>query len=417
MFGLSVLDMARLQFAVTTSLHWLFVLVTLGLVTHLVILQTRWLITGKAEYAQLTRYWGQLYLINYALGIGTGLVMEFQFGLNWSGLSELVGNVIGAPLALETIIVFVLESTFLGLWIFGWHVLPRWLHTTLIWLVALTAYASAFFVLAANAFLQHPVGYAETDGVVRLTDFGALLRNPTFVQALPHVIGAALLAGSGLMAGISAMHLLRRRGPERYALFRRSLRQALWVAWPATGLSIAFGFGQFGVISDYQPTKLRDDALADAGYSSADLPPDWIGVNLGLMISIGFILALGVSLLLPLLFRDWLIRLKLPLLVIIAATPLPFVAAVAGWLFREVGRQPWAVYGMLRTEDAVSHLSPGTVAASLVGFTALLAILAVADWWLIARYAARGPENVPLGAPPPDPLTLAPIPHEQGALA
>jgi cytochrome d ubiquinol oxidase subunit I len=176
------------------------------------------------------------------------------------------------------------------------------------------------------------------------------------------------------------------------------------VAWLASGLAISFGFEQFGVISQFQPTKFRGDALATGQYGLADLPPGWIDGILDAMINIGFVLALGLSVLLPLLFRDWLIKLKLPLLVLVAAMPLPFVAAVGGWLFREVGRQPWAVYGMLRTSDAVSQLSRTTVAASLIGFTALLLTLAVVDWWLLARYARRGPEDVPLGAPPrPEP--------------
>src|SRR5439155_6844130 len=344
----NALGLARLQFAVTTATHFLFVLLTLGLVTHVAILQTRWTLTGKAVYQRMTRYWGQLYVINYALGIASGLVMEFQFGLNWSGLGETVGNVFGAPLAVETLVAFFLESTFLGAWIFGWHRLNRWVHLALIWLVAATAYASALWVMAANAFLQHPVGYQVRAGQVRLTDFAALFGNPTFVFALPHVLSAALLTGSVVMAGISACHLLRRRGPERYEFYRRSLRQAMLLAWLASMSVIGYGFPQFVVIHDHQPSKLAGgthaavvQAAMAARYGPGDyLPPGWVGVPLGLMIAIGFLLSLVLWLMFPLLFRDWLIKLKVPLVLLAVTIPVPFVAAVSGWLVREVGRQP-----------------------------------------------------------------------------
>ncbi|HEX8865432.1 MAG TPA: cytochrome ubiquinol oxidase subunit I, partial [Lentzea sp.] len=184
---MSAADLARLQFALTTSFHFLFVLLTLGLVTLLVITQTRFAITGAPVHERMTRFWGRIYVINYALGIVTGVVMEFQFGLNWSGLATYAGDVFGAPLAMETLIAFFLESTFLGLWIFGWGKLNRWVHLALLYLTALTAYASAFWIMAANGFLQHPVGYRVDGNVLRLDDFSALLTNPTFTAALMHV--------------------------------------------------------------------------------------------------------------------------------------------------------------------------------------------------------------------------------------
>src|SRR3954465_10099015 len=172
---MNALPIARLQFATTTSFHFLFVLLTLGLVTLVAVMQTRWTLGGKPELLRMTRFWGRLYVINYALGIVTGIVMEFQFGLTWPGLSAFAGDVFGAPLAIETLVAFFLESTFLGLWIFGWGRLNRWVHLALIWRTAITAYASAFWIMVANGFLQHPVGYQEHDGVLRLVDFGALL--------------------------------------------------------------------------------------------------------------------------------------------------------------------------------------------------------------------------------------------------
>lgn len=186
---MDVLDLARTQFAVTGSLHFLFVVLTLGLAL-IAIMHTRYAVTGKPVHERVTRFWGQIYVINYALGILTGLVMEFQFGMNWSGLSHYAGDIFGAPLAIETLGAFFLESTFLGLWIFGWHRLPKWLHVACIWVVTLTAYVSAFWIMVANSFLQNPAGAVERDGHLVLTDFGALLTNPTLIMALPHVLGA-----------------------------------------------------------------------------------------------------------------------------------------------------------------------------------------------------------------------------------
>ncbi|MEU8386002.1 cytochrome ubiquinol oxidase subunit I, partial [Streptosporangium sp. NPDC048865] len=191
---MNVLDLARTQFAVTGSLHFLFVVLTLGLAPLIAIMHTRYAVTGKPVHERVTRFWGQIYVINYALGILTGLVMEFQFGMNWSGLSHYAGDVFGAPLAIETLGAFFLESTFLGLWIFGWHRLPRWLHVACIWVVTLTAYVSAFWIMVANSFLQNPAGAVERGGHLVLTDAGALL-------------GARGARGTGLRPG---PHLLRR---------------------------------------------------------------------------------------------------------------------------------------------------------------------------------------------------------------
>jgi cytochrome d ubiquinol oxidase subunit I len=412
---MDALLLARLQFATTTSLHFLFVLLTLGLVTLLVYLQTAWLITKKPVYRRLTRFWGTLYVINYALGIATGIVMEFQFGLNWSGLSHYAGDVIGAPLAMETLLAFTLESTFLGMWMFGWHRLPAAVHTALLWLVAVTAYLSAFWIMMANSWLQNPVGYEERDGVAHLTDFGALLANPTFGLALLHVTAAALTAGGFFMAGVSAWHFARRT-PERlgsladHDFFRRSLRLGLIVGLTGTTLVIGSGFAQFGAIAPVQPTKFGAEAdqralVAEwtARFGPGDyLPPEWIGLPLALMMLIAFTLSWGVFLL-PLLYRDWFIRLRFPLYLTILAAPWPFVAAILGWLVREEGRQPWAAYGLLPVADAVTDADPGVMLASFVGFTLLLGALAATNWTLLLRHAARGPYDLALGREPLEP--------------
>ncbi|MFC8615262.1 cytochrome ubiquinol oxidase subunit I [Micromonospora purpureochromogenes] len=402
---MDTLLLARLQFATTTSIHFLFVVVTLGLVTLLVGLQTAWFLTGNPAWERLTRFWGQLYVINYVLGIATGIVMEFQFGLNWSGLSRYVGNVFGAPLAIETLLAFFLESTFLGMWIFGWHRLRRGVHLALLWGVALTAYASTFWIMVANSWLQNPVGYELRDGVAHLTDFSALLTNPTLGMAFGHVVAAALLTGGVLMAAVSAWHLIRRT-PD-FALFRTSLRIGLVTAAVAVTLVQGFGFAQFGPVGQAQPTKFGGGPEADAlvaewtaRFGPGDYsPPVLSSVGLGFMILIGFTLGC-VWLLLPLLWRDWVIRLRFPLWLILFALPLPFVAVILGWIAREVGRQPWVAYGLLPTGQAVSGVDAGVMLASLVGFSLLLGTLAVTNWTLLARHAARGAADPALGRPP-----------------
>ncbi|MGW2627184.1 cytochrome ubiquinol oxidase subunit I [Micromonospora taraxaci] len=415
---MDTLLLARLQFATTTSIHFLFVVVTLGLVTLLVAMQTAWVLTGNPKWERLTRYWGQLYVINYVLGIATGIVMEFQFGLNWSGLSRYVGNVFGAPLAIETLVAFFLESTFLGMWIFGWHRLGKGVHLALLWGVAITAYASAFWIMVANSWLQNPVGYEVRDGIAHLTDFGALLTNPSLGMAFGHVVSAALLVGGMLMAAVSAWHLIRRT-PD-FALFRTSLRIGVVTSAFAITMVQGFGFAQFGPVGAVQPTKFGQGPEGQAliaewttRFGPGDYtPPVLANVGLGFMILIGFTLGC-VWLLLPLLFRDWIIRLRFPLWLILLALPLPFVAVILGWIAREVGRQPWVAYGLLPTEQAVSPVGAPVMLTSLIGFSLLLGTLAVTNWVLLARHAARGAADPALGRPPSPPNESA---HPEPAL-
>ncbi|MBX6385859.1 MAG: cytochrome ubiquinol oxidase subunit I [Microbispora sp.] len=391
---MDVAGLARLQFAVTGSLHFLFVVLTLGLAPLVAIMHTRYAITGNPLLERMTRFWGQIYVINYALGILTGLVMEFQFGLSWSGLSHYAGDVFGAPLALETLLAFFLESTFLGLWIFGWHRLPRRLHVACIWLVTLTAYTSALFIMVANSFLQHPVGAAEEGGRLVLRDFGALFTNPTLVFALPHVLGAGLLAGGFVVMGASAYHLFRRTQEREF--FTRSLRIGVLTALAGSLITVAFGYAQFGPVGDVQPGKFEG------------LIP---GVSLGLMILIGELIQFTVMLVLaPLLIRDLLARWHWLHPFLMAMTPLPFAAAIFGWLVREVGRQPWLVYGKLSVADALTPgLTRADVIASFAGFAGVLGLLAVVDYALIARAVRRGPGQVALGGADL-PLAAEPVP-------
>ncbi|WP_326955860.1 cytochrome ubiquinol oxidase subunit I [Amycolatopsis sp. NBC_01286] len=374
---MNALPVARLQFATTTSFHFLFVLLTLGLVTLVAVMQTRSALGGKPELERMTRFWGRLYVINYALGIVTGIVMEFQFGLTWTGLSAFAGDVFGAPLAIETLVAFFLESTFLGLWIFGFGRMGKWLHLTLIWLVTLTAYASALFIMLANSFLQDPVGSHVEHGTLRLDDFGALFTNPALAASLPHVVAAAILTGGFFVAGVSAYHFLKRTTEIEF--FRRSMRIGVIAALIGAILVVNQGFAQFGELAMYQPDKLKDGG---------------VGLPLGLMIMLGFVMLLCALLGTVLLFRDWITKARFLHRLMVAAIPLPFAAAILGWLVREIGRQPWLVWGKLRTADALADVPAGQILFSFIAFSLLFAALAVADWVLLARVAKRGPEPV-----------------------
>ncbi|WP_440106676.1 cytochrome ubiquinol oxidase subunit I [Streptosporangium sp. H16] len=397
------LDLARLEFALTTSLHFLFVALTLGLAPLILYMQARWVFGGRPVYERMTRFWGQIYLVNYALGIATGIVMEFQFGLNWSGLAKLTGDVFGASIALETLVAFFLESTFLGLWIFGWHRLPRIAHLGAFAVVTLTAYASAFFIMVSNSFMQHPVGYERHGAGIRLTDFGALVGNPALTVALAHLLPAALSVGAFFVAGVSAHHFVRRTRDADF--FRRSMRVGLVVA-AVTAPSVMFtGIAQFPVIGGFQPAKTaltggsaeelaRARSLLAARFGPGDLtPPTWIHEVSQVMVYIGQILALLSLILLPLMVWRWSVRLRPLLHVMVFLIPLPFVAVICGWVVREVGRQPWAVYGLLRTEEALGDIGAGAITGSLVAFTAVLLLLAAVDYSLIAHLVRRGPDE------------------------
>ncbi|TYB53229.1 cytochrome ubiquinol oxidase subunit I [Nonomuraea sp. PA05] len=387
---MDALDLARTQFAVTGSLHFLFVVLTLGLAPLVAIMHTRWAMSGKPLHESMTRFWGQIYVINYALGIVTGLVMEFQFGLSWSGLSHYAGDVFGAPLAMETLVAFFLESTFLGLWIFGWGRLPRWAHLACIWLVTLTAYASAFFIMVANSFLQNPAGAVVSGGRMALTDVGALFTNKALVFSFPHVAGAGLFTGGMVLVGASAYRL--RRKARETEFFSRSLRTGVVTAAIGVLLTMGFGYAQFAAVPE---NKFGSHNLLAA-------------TGLGFMIEFGQLLGLFVLLVMLPMIRI-LPRARWTHPILIAITPLPFVLSILGWMAREIGRQPWMIWERLTVADAMSPgLTPGMVTTSLLGFGAVLGLLAVVDYVLIARVVRRGPHALDLGATRDEPRTPAP---------
>jgi len=373
---------ARLQFALTAGTHFLFVALTLGLVTLVALMQTRATLSRSERHARMVRFWGKLYVINYAVGIATGLVMEFQFGTNWSGLLEMTGEVFGVPLAMETIGAFFIESTFLGLWIFGWDRFSRWAHLALIWVVALTAYASAFFILVTNGWMRNPVGHVMEDGHARLADFGAILANPTALLAFGHVVSAAFLTAGLFMAAVSAHHLWR--GSAEREFFRRSLRTGMLTVVLAVFPTAAFGGVQFG----FRPENERSEGLTALAQTAEGL----------MMVSWVVMSWLACAFLVKFVLRPRRFG-RVFLAATMAALPLPYLAMISGWVYREVSRQPWAVQGLLRTEDALSPLSPGAARFSFVAFVSLFAVLASVNFWLLFRHARRGPEDETAKAP------------------
>lgn len=411
-------ELARLQFAVTAGLHFLFVALTLGLVTVVAVTQTRATLSGdpeaRATGMRRVRFWGGLYVINYALGIVSGIVQEFQFGLNWSGLSHTMGNIIGAPMAIETIVAFFLESTFLGMWAFGFQRLSARAHLVLIWLVALTAYASTFWIMVVNGFMQKPVGHETRDGVTRVTDWGAILTNEATWYAIAHLIGAVALLAGLFVAAVSAFHLRR---DQEVAFFRPTLAQGGILAGVGALVTVVSGIVHLEALVGYQPAKYavvtgegpspeEVNAAEVARHGPGDwMPPDWVSIPSLVMIVIGLVLLLVVWIPATAARRTEAppSRKRVRLWLAVKLLPFGFIALICGWLTREVGRLPWAVTGELTVEEAVSDVPFGAMLATFVALTAVLALLAVVDWALISHYARLGPDHAFIGGADPFP--------------
>ena len=437
-------DLARLQFAFTSINHFFFVPVTIGLAFLTALLQTAWYRNGRTEYLRLTRFFGTLLVINIAIGVVTGLVQEFEFGMNWGAYSRLVGNIFGAPLAMEGLGAFFLESTFLGLWLFGWDKLPRRVHLATIWAVSLGSALSAAFIMAANSWMQHPVGYVMVHGKPQLNDIWALFTNPVFVWGYAKVVFVSLVTGAMIMLAVSAWQL--RHGGER-EVFARSARLALIVLVPAMLFTLLVG-DELGVIEGrYQPMKIAaaeaqwttcqpcSFSLFQIGGGSNDQTPTqiieiphllsllatnhWNGQVVGLnplqqqytkqygpgnyvpnvfiqYWSMRVMAYLGGLVLLISLWGLWLIRRKklatsrVFLWVAVWSAVLPFVMNTAGWLLTESGRQPWIVQGIMLTKNGISPtVSVTWLWISLVGFIALYGTLGTVDLILMLRYSRK----------------------------
>jgi cytochrome d ubiquinol oxidase subunit I len=448
----SALDLARWQFAVTTLYHFLFVPVTIGLAWFVAGFQTAWYRTRDERWLRTARFFGKLFLINFALGVVTGIVQEFQFGMNWSAYSKYVGDIFGAPLAMEGLAAFFLESTFLGLWIFGWDRLKPKVHLATIWLVAIGTMLSAYFILAANSWMQHPVGYKLNPATHRaeMTSIFQILTNSTLIRAFGHTIAAAVLTASMLVLAVAAWHLRRR---SQTVFFAPVARVALWVTIVGAVVTVLIGHEQGQLMTKQQPMKMAAaEALykteKGATFSLFDIGP-WQKHPTKSLVSIG--LPHGLSILadnswngevkgindlqkeyvakygpgnyrpivgvdywsfrimaglgfLAILFAAgglWLARVPGRLegsdrfhRLALAGIGLPMAANLAGWMFTELGRQPWVVQGLLQTKDAVSPtVGAWSVGLTLAGFTLLYGVLAGVEAKLMIGAAKAGPDR------------------------
>jgi cytochrome d ubiquinol oxidase subunit I len=446
----TTVDLARIQFATTSLYHFLFVPLTLGLGPLVAVMQTQWYRTKDEQWLRLTHFFGALFLINFAIGVATGLVQEFEFGMNWSVYSRFVGDVFGAPLAIEGLAAFMLEATFLGLWIFGWGKLSPRVHLATLWIAVLGTWLSGYFILVANSWMQHPVGYKMVDGEAQLTSVWALLSNGFALRAYVHTMLAGLIFGSIVMLGVCCWQFLRGRHVD---LFRKAALMALIVAVPATLLQLVVG-NRFGAaVTTAQAMKIAASeaqwntcqpcgfSLFQIGGFTADDPTPSFSITVPRLLSYmatgsfdGRVEGLnqlqadgeqrfgpgdyvpnvrvvywsmrvmayaGMLMFLVAAAGAWLYRRrKLETArwfqwTAVGAIALPYIAASAGWILTEMGRQPWIVQDLLLTSEANSpNVSTAWLGISLGVFIALYVTLLVADVWLMRRYATVDPPGV-----------------------
>ena len=431
---MDVLTLSRLQFAVATLFHFLFVPLTLGLSLIVAIMETLYVRSGDEDYKRMTKFWGKLFLVNFAIGVVTGITLEFQFGTNWSRYSTYVGDIFGSLLAIEATVAFFLESTFIAVWFFGWNKLSPKLHLVTIWLVAIASNISAFWILCANAWMQHPVGYVIRNGRAELANFFAIITQRFAILELVHTLGGAYTLAGFFVLGISAWHLIRK---QQVAFFKKSFRVAAVWTLVFTLFEIGQGHMNAEILSTTQPTKMAAveshwetrsnapiylvswpdekgeknvvqalevpsllsilahyDASAEVkglrDFPAAERPPVLpVFLSFRAMVGFGF-LFLGVGVLVfwkrnQIERTTWLLKV-LPWMI-----PLPYLANELGWTIAELGRQPWIVYGMMKTSDAVSPISTGQVATTLAAFVLVYALLGAVDFYLLYTIARRGP--------------------------
>ncbi len=436
---MDVLALSRLQFAVTCMFHFIFVPLTLGLSVLVAWMETRYVRTGDELYLKMAKFWGKLFLINFALGVVTGITMEFQFGMNWAEFSKYVGDIFGAPLAIEATVAFFLESVFIGVWIFGWEKVSRKVHLMSIWIVAIATNVSGLVIILANGWMQHPVGYVIRNGRAEMTDFLAVLTNPYGLIKFGHQITSGYAVGAFFIMGVSAWHLLRKHDNPKF--FRESFRIAAAFGLFAT-LAVAFVGDQSALeVVKTQPAKFAAMESvwetqkgapmhlfmipdSDGGHNHFEtiaipnmlsflathsfdgevrglksIPPDERPPVLPVFISFRTMVAIGSYLILMALIGFLLSRKagvleKYPffLKLMVFTIPLPYLANQLGWVVAEMGRQPWVVYGVLKTAQGVSKsITAGQVFGSLAGFTLLYGFLGVVDIYLLVKYAKAGP--------------------------
>jgi cytochrome d ubiquinol oxidase subunit I len=444
---MDALDLARWQFGITTVYHFLFVPITIGLGFLVAGLQTAWYRTNNDKYLRATKFYGKLFLINFAMGVVTGIVQEFQFGMNWSTYSRFVGDIFGAPLAIEGLLAFFMESTFLGAWIFGWDRLPKKTHLAMIWLAATGTLLSAYFILAANSFMQHPVGYEynEVTGRAELTNIGAVLTQNTAITAFLHTITSSFLVAGAFVAGISAWLLMKGKSLD---VARPTMKLGMITVLVSSVLVFITGDMQSRIMVQQQPMKM---AAAEALYSTTD-GADFSVLTVGTLDGQKPLFTLGIPKVLSILSTGsangtvegindlqaqyeetfgpgnykpiipmayWTFRLMIGLGALAGlfavyalwatrkgATPkskwftrwaiamplLPLFGMSMGWIFTEMARQPWVVFGLMQTSAGVSPtVTAAQVMTSMIVFTSLYAGLAVIELGLLFKAIKLGP--------------------------
>lgn len=436
---MDVLTLSRIQFAITAGFHFIFVPLTLGLSLLIAYMETKYVRTGDITYLKMTKFWGKLFLINFALGVVTGITLEFQFGMNWSEYSKYVGDIFGSPLAIEATVAFFLESTFLGLWIFGWNKLSKKMHAFAAWMVAIGTNLSALWILLANGWMQHPVGYVIRNDRAEMVDFLALITNPYGWTKFFHTVFSGYVVAGFFVLGISAYHLLRNNELE---LFKRSFRIAAVFALISSILVAATGSRSAEEVAAHQPTKFAAmeahwETKSNVPYYLIILPdPDnernaieAIGIpnlmsllafhrldaeikglkdfpkelrppvmanflSFKLMAGMGFLFIFLSILALAISKKPTLENQRTLLKILLYSVPLPYIAGQLGWIVAELGRQPWIVYGLLKTSDAISPaVTVGQVWLSLIGFTFIYGMLGAIGIYLIVKYAKKGPDD------------------------
>lgn len=434
---MNVLFLSRLQFAAATMFHFLFVPLTLGLSIMVAVMETKYARTGDETYLKMTKFWGKLFLINFAVGVVTGITLEFQFGTNWSRYSAFVGDIFGSLLAIEATTAFFLESTLLGVWIFGWKKLSRKAHATVMWFIAGASSISALWILFANSWMQHPVGYVMKNGRAELNDFGAVVFQKWAILEFLHTVSAAYILSAFFVMGISAYHLLRK---QHLKFFTKSFRIALAFGLVFSLLVVVEGHLHGSDLAEKQPAKL---AAMESHWETTTFAPKYLfavpdeeneknaieilpipgilsllathspsGEVKGLkafprderppvfisyaafntMVALGFYFALMTII-------GWFKRNRLAespgyLKLMLYSIPLPYLAIELGWVLAEVGRQPWIVYGVMKTSSAVSPIATSQVLTTFLAFIVVYGLLGAVGFYLIIRNARRGPETV-----------------------
>lgn len=442
--------LSRIQFASTTLFHFIFVPLSIGLALIIAIMQTLYVVKKEEIYMKMTKFWSIFFLINFAIGVVTGIFQEFQFGMNWSSYSRFVGDIFGAPLAIEALLAFFLESTFIGIWIFGADKLSKKVHLASIWLVSIGTLLSAFWILAANSFMQNPTGYVLQNGRAEMNDIVALLTNEKLWVAFPHTVFGSIATGAFFVVGVSAFYLMKERQID---FFKKSIGIALIVGLVG-GLGLAFtGHSQAQYLMHAQPMKM---AAAEGLWEDSGDPAAWtvianinskdrvttgrieipyvlsylsynkfsgkvLGMNslneqmvekygegdyippvkttfwsFRIMAGTGGALVVASLLGLFILFRKKIVATKWYLMVMIPVIFLPFIGNSFGWIMSEVGRQPWVVNGLMKTVDGISpNVSAGSILFSIISFSTIYAILGIIMVVLFVKVIQRGPEERP----------------------